>query len=270
MKSFSLARGALAALTLCGAFAQAAQVNQWTVDVNTIFIASSILPGSGISNPNPTTLNWGTPTSANSGMDILNSPSSETVFTNGAAVANVSVRHRNNPIGGTTLTHVDIQSTVTLTPLDPAGSALAPAQIVFGIDFAETPNDPGVGNNCANGAANGVGKNINGCADIFAVSSDALNFLFNYDGQDYFISFFEQTSGLNPLSSAACLAATGSSNPCLGFETIEGQSTTVNFATLITTERIDINVPEPGSMSLVAGALLTLGFIGRRRRNRQG
>jgi hypothetical protein len=56
----------------------------------------------------------------------------------------------------------------------------------------------------------------------------------------------------------------------LGFETIEGQSTTVNFATLITTERIDINVPEPGSMSLVAGALLTLGFIGRRRRHRQG
>lgn len=253
-------------------------VDVWNVNVSTTFDTTSICDSTGdctaptgVTVVNPLSLRWGTDLgSGQSGLDISNSPSSANVSTNGAAVNNVSITHLNQPITGTTLKSLDILSTLILSPISPAGSPLAPTTITFKVHYLETPNGDAP---CADGAANGSGVNANGCADIYVTDINSLNFPFFYDldgagplqSQQYFISFFEATHGLNPLSSAAC-AAVGVAAPCLGFETPEGQNTTVNFAAQITTEPVSIKVPEPSTLLL--GSLGLFGLARRRRSQR--
>lgn len=248
-------------------------VDVWNVNVSTVFDTTTICDNSGdctsptgVTVVNDQSLRWGTgTTNGQSGLDITNSPSNADVTTNGPAVANVSITHLNQPITGTTLQSLDIVSTLTLTPQTPPAAGLAPEAINIKVNYLETPN---ADNPCADGGANGAGVNSAGCADIFVTSLNSLNFPFFYDldgpggslpFQQYFISFFEMTNGLKPLPSAAC-ASVGVAFPCLGFRTPEGANTTVQFASLITTEPVSI-ASEPGSLALMGLALLTLGFL---------
>lgn len=253
-------------------------VDVWTVGVSGQFLCgtAAFAPGTGGTSCGPTSMSWGDTTGyGQSGLSISNLAAAN-VNTFGGAYAgtiapNTSVTHFNQPITGNSLDKVTLESTLTLTPYLPSGGTLAPEVMKFLINFEETTNDPRP-SACADGGSYGVGVNANGCADIFVIDHDALNFEFWYDldgndalpSQKYYISFFEQTSGLNPLPAAACLAATGSAAPCLGFRTPEQANTTFQFAAMITTTPVQI-VPEPGTLATVAAALLALGAVRRRR-----
>ena len=260
--------GAAAGVTaLCSPVVQADMltgiVDTWNVNVNAAFDTTSVVwePGpSGTSSPSQ--LSWGVGTSGPSSLTISNSPASPNANTNGAPVAKIAVTHGNNPISAGTgsLNQVNLLSTLTLTPVVPLAPGLAPATIAFTIHFDETPNGD---NPCLGGGANGSGVNINGCADVFVINQNSLNFPFFYDldgigplqNQMYFISFFEGTNALNPLPNGAC-TATGVTPPCIGFRTPEGGATTFDFAALITTDPVNF-ASEPGGL-----ALLGLGFAG--------
>lgn len=256
--------------------AEAAIVTQWQVTVDAKFDASSIVWRFGDAGTTVTDhqLRWGDPspsTGPQSGVDITNSPAVTSVDTNGAAVGNIFLSHLNNPIvaGSPRPERFAIASTLTLTPLVPAGPGLPSVTQTFNVYFEETPNGA---NPCADGGANGVGVNLNGCGDIFVLDRDALNFMFTYDtgdgiDQQYFISFFELTSGLNPLPQTACdyvfnAQSLPTGSPCLGFVTPEDATTRVQFAAMITTAPVQI--PEPGSLALAGLSLSLLGLLRRR------
>jgi len=265
---------AVLATALMAPLANATMVSQWTVGTYTRFDTTSVTSTGGAGNPGITigsqSLSWGS--GGVSGIDITQggtpvTPYASTpVITNGAAVDNVIITHRNQPITGNTLTSVDILSTLYLTPLAPAGGTVGPiGPVTFAINFAETPNSA---NPCANGAANGSGVNINGCADIFVIDQQSLNFAFNFQDPDgptvrtYYLSFFERTGGFHSLPSAACGAA-GATTPCLGFMTPENQNTPAQFAVTITSQ--PVTIPEPGTLALLGIALTGLGLTRRRR-----
>ncbi len=274
MKTFNLARTAIAALALCSGVAQASPVvTSWTVTDTATFVPGSIFPTGGGANPvlsaGNTQLHWGN-ANPQSGLIISNSGVPVTVPT-GSLTSTVSITHQNFPIpSGNSLTSADILASLSLTSLTPSVGATDTAAITFGIKFLETTNEPG--GLCADGGTNHVGVNINGCADIFVISQNALNFPFLYDSdggsfdpQPYFASFF--ADGFGTLSSAACTAA-GASSGCRGFETAENATTTANFKILITST--PFQVPEPGSMALMGGALAALAWAGRRRKLLEG
>ncbi|MEM9256921.1 MAG: THxN family PEP-CTERM protein [Pseudomonadota bacterium] len=273
-------RGVISVLALSGAlaspFANALIVTQWEVAVESSFDPASILDSDGatpgavnLSNDNRT-LSWGTGKSGPSSLQINDTPITTVVSTAIAPdvlppVANVSFTHNNQTIVGDTLEQVSFLNEITLTPLSQAGSSQPPTVLNFLIDFVETTNN--VDEICANGTPIGQGINSEGCGDIFVIGDDALNYSFFYDAgdgfnQEYFISFVEVTNGLQSLSSEACLSATGSADPCLGFVTPERASTSFQFGALITSAPLVIGPPGPGPNPVPAPGALSLFGLG--------
>jgi len=240
--------------------AQAAIVTQWHYSISSSWTAAAGATGVGSS-----VLQWGT--------DIGNGQSSLELFTPagssnpistyiGGGAAPVafwanggSVTHNNKPITGSTLTAATLTATLSLEAILPdlAGpGAMAP--LMINIAFAETPN----GGDCA------VSTSPTPCNDIFVLTSGLPNQSFMFDGETYFLNLFPTSAGSFSVLEASACAAAGQAAGCIGFSTVEGQSTNVPFSFTISTA--PLTVPEPGMLGLAGVALIGAAAAGRRRR----
>ena len=199
-----------------------------------------------------------------------------------------SLTHWNNPLAGNlaTLAGATIADTLRLTPIAPSGyTAFVDAPtLLFNFHFQETTNSGNGSGLCAGGA---LASSIpGGCPDLFGFNGVTLNNAFQYidsgiDGvlggvgsaddflRTYYASIFvlDVSGGAFPLQQlvAGECAAINLNTGCFGFRTLESQETTAQFAFAITTEPVQTNIPEPGSVGLLGLGLAGLVAIRRRR-----
>ena len=117
---------------------------------------------------------------------------------------------------------------------------------------------------CSTGCQNEVERETYLMGSPFARRS--LVYAFDYDGVTYYLNILNATGGsltaLTPMSNSICAAA-GAGPGCLGFTTVEGEATTIQFALTITGEPLT-TIPEP-SLPALAGLGFAALALGRRR-----
>lgn len=240
--------------------AQADIVTQWNYSISSSWSAATGASGVGTD-----TLHWGTSTGQGQSSLQLFTPAGSsnpisTYIGGGQAPSGFwanggSVTHNNKPITGSSLTGATLTATLSLEAILPdyAGpGAMNPLNI--NIAFAETPNS----GTCA------VSGSPTPCNDIFVLTSGLPNQSFVFQGQTYFLNLFPTNSGSFSILEPAACAAAGQGAGCIGFSTVEGQSTNVPFSFTISTQ--PLSVPEPGVLSLAGLAFVGAAVAGRRRR----
>lgn len=239
-------------------------VTLWKFDQSSSWdLAAGFSAGSGTQIQTATELSWGatggdmTSTSAGldtarSGLLITDSPSTGSMVTNGASEFISSITHYNNAISTAfaALQTAGVNDHLILTPLLPAGAALADMPDHLTISFRETTNTAPCGF-----------TSLSVCDDIFVLTGGSLDTSFLYDGNTYHLLLTDATNKLGLLPDATCIAG-GAAIGCVGFTTKEGEHTLVNFKLAITGP----SIPEPAPMALLGLGLLSL-FAVRGRKN---
>ena len=263
---------ALGAAILVASAPASAIVTSWDYSVTSLFTAATYTGSGGTLQTLPSSsLTWGVPNQVGgqqSSLVIGNSPALGVVNTyQGVSPPalppylgfSTSLTHNNNVItgGSTSLLSAVLTNTVALDPLIPDNPAMPGMVIPFSIAFTETTN----ATPCAADSPPG-----NPCNDIFVLTGGLLNQTFDYnDGtgwSTYYVNIFPTIGDvLSKLSDAACTAA-GQASGCIGFTTVEGLNTTLEFAFTISTQPLD--VPEPGVLALLGAGLIGLFSLRRR------
>jgi hypothetical protein len=174
------------------------------------------------------------------------------ITSDGSLVPANAFVHKNDPIKGSfdSFSSATLKLNIILDPVDfgYTGSQFAWTQD-FKVTFKETPNTTGT---------------ALGNADIFAISWDGdFSKTFTYDGYEYTFNYFDVNDKFTPLSLQA-QALTGGAN-VVGFQTLEGQSTAVQFGFNITATAVA--VPEPETYAMLLAGLGIIGVVARRRRS---
>ncbi len=165
------------------------------------------------------------------------------------------------------LTSFDLNSTLFLTPTDPASETTEASSTTFRSFFSETPNQPA--GSCVS-ASSGVP-----CDDIFTIGNaaglggtpvtvagvDGYEFTDSFTVNDYTYTVFLQLLGVRDLAADACSVA-GAGTACVGFLTQEEQDNTMPTRFKITGVQ---NVPEPGTLALLGLSLAGLGLSRRKK-----
>lgn len=241
MTRFLLA-ASVAAFTLAAGAASAATVTFSNLKANwqnpvggaNVAITSAIPPG-----PNAS-IRWGTTTGQQSGYDFAFAadPLSSLI---GPTFTLGTFTHLNFPIAdNTAITQVELLITADVAiDATPVGTK----NFVFIFEHDETKNDL---NPCPYGGANGVGVNVNGCADRVKTTTSALT-------ESFFVGSTEYTLTLSGFVMGAVQMTE--------FLTTENQS---NSAFIVARVQ-EVGIAEPASLALLGAGLLGLGFAARRR-----
>lgn len=235
-----------AALALAVTAAVAPSASAQTVQVSNIASAwGSVAGGTNVNVNNagsPITVRWGSPTSR-SGYDFTNSlVPFDLDLTPGFALFNIGeFTHQNFVIPpGSGITGVELN-----VDLQFDGNATTFAQF-FNISHNETPNNAVP---CADGGTVGVGRNINGCADLVTFDGSGSGSTIELGGITYQLTLEGFSSDANVY------------NGTNQFWTIEGQK---NDAFLF--GRLSVKpVPEPASLALMTFGLVGMAVVARRR-----
>jgi hypothetical protein len=265
--------------------------------------------------PANTDLTWGEgltsgATVINGGVDGIQSsfqsvsPVNGTVDTNGGLVQGTDLFHNNWVVGqgDGLLTGATFLDGLQLIPTEMDGVPyVGPAFVIdapnlgFDISFLETNNgidydlsggltvDSAVLDNtlvCPDGTLNGVGVNISGCADIFAITSDTTDFEV-IDGNIVYSGSFELDlgmgtylytittvlSGLELVTDAGCVAI-GLEAGCFGFLTMEETANQLVAEFRIDSVLVPVEVSAPASVAILGLGLIGLGGLARRKQNK--
>ena len=244
MRTFSkfVAAAVCAATLTATASAAPVSFSNITGSWSSVDPAGVTISDNGTANPS---MRWGTPFGQpdQSGYDFNAAADFSVGVPPNTDVNLGTFSHLNNPITGTSL------NTATLTvAIDIVVDGIAQGSRSFMFDFThnETPNgdDP-----CANGGANGVGLNVNGCADMVSVTNNNLSEDFLVDGLLYTIAIVGFKVGGNIVTS---------------FETIEEMTNTAQLIGRITVAE----VPIPAAIPLFLSGIAGLGFAARMRKKK--